>query len=198
MARPRLFDEGRALDAATHLFWDQGYEATSTEDLCRATGLGRSSIYNTFSSKRDLFLRALAHYLDEMARRQDAILEDPGTPVPTRIRAVLASVIDIDEADRRDGRGIGCLGVNSVVELGRRDAEVADLLDRDTARRLASLGSAIAAGQAAGEVSRARPPEEAARFVNAVIAGMRVAARGGADRAALESVAAFALDALAP
>ncbi|CAM5616019.1 TetR/AcrR family transcriptional regulator OS=Streptomyces alboniger OX=132473 GN=CP975_28210 PE=4 SV=1 [Streptomyces alboniger] len=74
MARPRTFDEERALDAAMHAFWVKGYEATSTQDLCEATGLGRSSIYNTFSSKHALFRRALARYMDAMNTGQQ---EDP-------------------------------------------------------------------------------------------------------------------------
>ena len=69
MARPRKFDEGRALDAAMEAFWAAGYEATSTQDLCDATGLGRSSIYNTFKSKHDLFERALARYMEWQERR---------------------------------------------------------------------------------------------------------------------------------
>ncbi|WP_373296021.1 TetR/AcrR family transcriptional regulator [Streptomyces thermoviolaceus] len=39
MARPRNFAEERALDAAMHTFWEKGFEATSTQDLCEATGL---------------------------------------------------------------------------------------------------------------------------------------------------------------
>lgn len=80
MARPRTFDEGRALDAAMHAFWANGYEATSTQDLCEATGLGRSSIYNTFSSKHDLFKRSLARYIELMTVPQIELLEDPELP----------------------------------------------------------------------------------------------------------------------
>ena len=47
-----------------HTFWANGYDATTTEDLCAATGLGRSSIYNTFTSKHELFRRALLRYVD--------------------------------------------------------------------------------------------------------------------------------------
>ncbi|MEU1321677.1 TetR/AcrR family transcriptional regulator [Streptomyces microflavus] len=196
MARPRQFDEDRALDAAMRTFWEYGYEATSTQDLCTATGLGRSSIYNTFRSKRELFARSLARYLDTMAEAQDAVLEDASRPPAERVRALLDKIV-ADEFDHRpDGRSLGCLGVNSTVELAARDPEAARLLDRDAARRLRTLSAVIAAGQRDGSIASARGPDALARYVNAVIGGMRIAAQGGADRAAVQSVADTALDAL--
>ncbi|MFE7559306.1 TetR/AcrR family transcriptional regulator [Kitasatospora sp. NPDC057500] len=198
MARPRTFDEDRALDAAMRAFWANGYEATSTQDLCEATGLGRSSIYNTFSSKRDLFRRSLDRYNELMTVPQVALLEDAQLPPLERVRLLLARVVDAEFEDRPQGRSIGCLTVNTVVELAGRDAEAAAVLERDQAVRIAALGAAIGAGQRAGEISGRREAGELARFVNAVIAGMRVAAMGGADRAAVEAVAATAMDALTP
>ncbi|MFF7592336.1 TetR/AcrR family transcriptional regulator [Kitasatospora purpeofusca] len=198
MARPRTFDEDRALDAAMHAFWANGYEATSTQDLCEATGLGRSSIYNTFSSKHDLFKRSLARYIELMTVPQIELLEDPELPPLERIRVLLARIVEAEFEQRPEGRSIGCLTVNTVVELAGRDPEADAMLVRDQEVRLAALRAAIAAGQLAGEIAARRAPEELARFVNAVIGGMRVAAKGGADRVAVEAVAATALDALIP
>ncbi|WP_393058771.1 TetR/AcrR family transcriptional regulator [Streptomyces sp. LN549] len=198
MARPRLFDEEHALDAAMRLFWLQGYEATSTQDLCEVTGLGRSSIYNTFSSKHALFVRSLSRYLDTMTAHQHALLAGAEIPATERLRTLFASVIDTEESNRREGRGIGCLGVNTSTELSGRDPEVTELLRRDLRLRIASLGNVIAAGQLAGEISRKRRPDDLARFLNAVIAGMRVSAQNGADRATLEVIAAGAMDSLTP
>ncbi|MFE7190022.1 TetR/AcrR family transcriptional regulator [Kitasatospora sp. NPDC057541] len=198
MARPRTFDEDRALDAAMRAFWANGYEATSTQDLCEATGLGRSSIYNTFSSKRDLFRRSLDRYNELMTVPQVALLEDVERPPLERIRLLLARVVDGEFAYRPDGRSVGCLTVNTVVEPAGRDPEAAAALARDQEVRLAALEAAIGAGQRAGEIAGRRGAGELARFVNAMIAGMRVAAKGGADRAAVEAVAATAMDALTP
>ncbi|WP_163572862.1 TetR/AcrR family transcriptional regulator [Fodinicola feengrottensis] len=62
MARPRSFDVEEVLDAATLVFWDKGYAATTPQDLCDATGLGRGSLYNAFVGKRELFDRVLERY----------------------------------------------------------------------------------------------------------------------------------------
>ncbi|WP_425837709.1 TetR/AcrR family transcriptional regulator [Streptomyces fractus] len=196
MARPRMFDEERALDAAMHAFWENGYEATSTQDLCTATGLGRSSIYNTFASKHDLFTRSLARYIEQMTSNQLAILEDAERSPLDRIRAFFAMTVDTETATRKDGRSRGCLTVNTTVELAGRDPESARLLERDLDVRLATLRSVIAAGQRDGSITSRRPADELARFLNAVVGGMRVAGQGGADRATLESTAHIALDAL--
>ncbi|MFH8293158.1 TetR/AcrR family transcriptional regulator [Streptomyces sp. NPDC018059] len=198
MARPRTFDEERALDAAMHAFWANGYEATSTQDLCEATGLGRSSIYNTFSSKHDLFRRALARYMETMNASQIDILEDVERPGLERVRALLARVIEGEFEHRRDGHSIGCLTVNTTVELAARDPEAAAMLERDLAARLTMLRTAIRSGQRDGEITAERGADTLARYVNAVIGGMRVAAQGGADRATLEAIAETALDALIP
>ncbi|MFF1695180.1 TetR/AcrR family transcriptional regulator [Streptomyces sp. NPDC058257] len=196
MARPRTFDEERALDAAMRAFWSNGYEATSTQDLCDATGLGRSSIYNTFSSKHELFQRALARYMDSMTSIQVEILEDTERPPMERIRALFTRVVDSEFECREDGHSIGCLTVNTTVELAGRDPEAAEMLARDLAVRLAAISAVIRAGQSGGDITSTRDATDLARFLNAIIGGMRISAQGGADRATLTAIAETALDAL--
>ncbi|WP_329082706.1 TetR/AcrR family transcriptional regulator [Streptosporangium sp. NBC_01469] len=198
MARPRTFDEDRVLEAAMRVFWANGYEATSTRDLCDVLGLDRSSVYNAFTSKRELFKRALTRYIDTTTASQLEILEDRERSAVERIRALLSGILEIESANRRDGHGRGCLTVNTTVELAGRDPEIARLLDRDMARRLECFKTVIATGQRDGDITSPRDPDSLAWFLNAVIAGIRVAAQGGADRTVLEAIAATAVDTLTP
>ncbi|MER5266071.1 TetR/AcrR family transcriptional regulator [Actinosynnema sp. NPDC002837] len=196
MPRPKEFDEEQALDAAMRTFWANGYEATSTEDLCRATGLGRSSIYNTFSSKHELFKRALVRYTELMTDNQIALLEDETRSPGRRLRDLFDAIIAGEVENRRDDRGIGCLTVNTTVELAGRDPEAAELVEHDQRRRLDALRAVIATGLRDGEFRSGRDPAELARFVNAVIAGIRVAGQGGADIPTLNAIADTARQAL--
>src|ERR1700688_3610788 len=59
MARPKEFDQERALHRAISIFSQKGFAATSTDDLMRAMDVGRQSMYDTFGDKRALCLKAL-------------------------------------------------------------------------------------------------------------------------------------------
>jgi AcrR family transcriptional regulator len=182
--------EEAAVDAAMRAFWAHGYEGTSTQDLCDATGLGRSSIYNTFAGKRDLFDKALTRYID---LKNPAVLEMLAGELPIRekLSTLLLGVVDPQQDDP-----LGCLVVNTMVELGPHDTAAAERLRLDQEVRHAAFVAAIEAGQQAGEIAADKDAESLARFVVATIGGMRVLARGGADRAALESIATIALTAI--
>lgn len=190
MARPREFEEDRAVDAAMRAFWRSGYEATSTQDLCEATGLGRSSIYNTFHSKRTLFERSLGRYMTARTDAAVAALERPA-PIREKLRDLLWETVDPPADDP-----VGCLVVNSLVELAPKDEEIGAALARDQARRHEALRTALDAARRAGELPRTADPEALAHFVMATISGMRVMARGGADRTVLASITETALTAV--
>ncbi|RFU41562.1 TetR/AcrR family transcriptional regulator [Actinomadura logoneensis] len=199
MARPRTFDEDRAVATAMRLFWENGYEATSTRDLCTALGLDRSSVYNAFTSKRELFRRALVRYTDMMTAGQLEILDDPdGGPALDRIRRVLDRVVRQEHENFQNGRGIGCLSVNTTAEVAGRDPEIAALLERDSERRLGSLRAAVEAGRRDGSITSTRDPDDLARYLNAVIAGIRISGQGGTPPGTLAAIAATALDTLTP
>ncbi|TYB46605.1 TetR/AcrR family transcriptional regulator [Actinomadura chibensis] len=191
MARPRKFEEDRALDAAMRAFWTDGYEATSTQELCEATGLGRSSIYNTFRSKRDLFEKALVHYMDTRTAQLIEALEDGRRPVRERLRTVLEWTVEPEPDDP-----VGCLVVNTMVELAPRDPEIAERLERDQRRRLVALKAAVQEGIRAGEIDRGKDALALAHFLVSTISGMRVMSRGGADPRTLAAIADTAMDAL--
>ncbi|RSD08081.1 TetR/AcrR family transcriptional regulator [Amycolatopsis eburnea] len=191
MARPREFDETAAVEKAMHAFWEHGYEATSTQDLCAATGLGRSSVYNTFTSKRALFQRSLAHYTDTQLGKRQAILDGPGTAAE-RLAAVLDQAVEDDVESRRRG----CLVVNTLAELGVPDDEVGAALRNDTDRNLAMFAECVREGVLDGSLRDGLDPATVAEFLLGTTSGLRVMARRGTSRDSMHAVADLALKAI--
>src|SRR3954462_13807901 len=103
MPRPRGFDRDQALRRAMTVFWEHGYEATSTDDLLRAMGIGRQSMYDAFGDKHRLYLEALQLY--ETAA--GAALVERITTAPSPWAAIRDHVLAVAEGSPRD-RARGC------------------------------------------------------------------------------------------
>ncbi len=176
MSRPRGFDESAVIDAAVDAFWQGGLAATSIETLQRATGLARSSLYNSFGSKDELVRRVIERY----ASRQIVALERAfeGRTLHEALEHVFLAV----GTDNHGGKG--CLLINGIGEL--RDGE-ADALPHlrsgfeRMAKRLAEL------------VSIARPdigePALTATQIVGAIAGLRTLHRTGLPAALVAETA---------
>ena len=191
MPRPRKFDEDTVVEKAAGVFAAVGYGGTTMEELSRATGLGKQSIYNTFGGKRDLFLRALERSTSTQVDRLTVELTS-GTASPLeRIRAHLdALAITFTLEGPLDS-----LFTKATVELADRDPEVAEAA-RCAYRRLEDeYAGCIEQAQTAGEVDAALDARALATYFVAVTRGMEVLGTAGADRSVLLGIgrAAFTL-----
>ncbi|MFF4615314.1 TetR/AcrR family transcriptional regulator [Nonomuraea jabiensis] len=192
MGRPREFSDRAVVDAAMEVFWEKGYEATSTQDLCERTGLGRGSLYNAFGSKHRLYEEAIRRYAETRAEAQLAMLAEPGS-VRARLRDLMLGVIDADMAD--PGRR-GCLALNAATESSGRTEAVAGLVRRQFADLEQALQRLVEIGQSTGELSPDRPPRQVARAFQSAYYGLRVLAKVTDDRDALLDVVEGAVAAL--
>ncbi|MFT5015053.1 MAG: TetR/AcrR family transcriptional repressor of nem operon [Dinoroseobacter sp.] len=56
------FDYDEALEDMLQVFWRQGFKTTTTKDLAKSANLSEGSIYNSFGSKRAVYLLVLQRY----------------------------------------------------------------------------------------------------------------------------------------
>lgn len=60
--RPRKFDESEVLDKILDVFWQQGYAATSLDDISAAANLNRPSLYSAFGDKKSIYQAVLNRF----------------------------------------------------------------------------------------------------------------------------------------
>jgi TetR/AcrR family transcriptional repressor of nem operon len=193
VARTKEFEPERALARATDLFWRRGYEATSMREILDAMGIGRGSFYDTFGDKHALFLASLDRYREAAEESTLSTLEEAGSPKEA-IKAVFEDAVDGLARQAEPRRG--CLLANTAVELAPHDPEVGKRISRYVARTEEAFERTIVRGRASGELAARHDPGALARFLVNNLLGLRVLARTGAPRRALEDVARVALGAL--
>ena len=190
MARPKEFDEERALTAALAVFWEKGYEATSVQDLTARMGIQKASLYNTFGDKHALFVRALTAYQGEICEWYRAALERPGS-----VRQALADLLREMTGPPETGCR-GCLCVNSAVELAPHDPVIARLLRRHNETLEELFRRALERGRRSGELPATLDVGATARFLLSVIAGLSVARKAGTRPERLADIVRVALSVL--
>ncbi|MFE9018669.1 TetR/AcrR family transcriptional regulator [Streptomyces sp. NPDC007808] len=190
MARTKEFDPEAALQAALELFWRRGYEATSMADLVEHLGIGRASLYATFGSKHELYLKALERYdragLPPIVRE----LSQPGPALPA-VRSVVRRYAT-EAADDRLRRN-GCLVTNTAAELAPHDPAAARQVERNWDQLETVLHSTLLRAQAQGELPADRDPLTLARMLLVLLQGLRVVGKASPDPARVRDAAEQAL-----
>lgn len=188
MSRPREFDTNAAIDAAMHVFWEQGIHRTSIDDLLSATGLSRSSIYNTFGSKDALFEAVVQRYVERQVSGLQQLLVKPS------FRTVIEHLFLGAVNGNNDGRG--CLLVNCAAGLMQMDAREQNLLRAGFERMVSLLAQRIAHGQSHGELQPELDPVIAATLVCTTLSGLRIFRKAGLQSEQLEKSVRLAVDCL--
>jgi len=192
MARSKEFDEIEVLNKAVNLFWCKGFNGTSAQDLVDALGISRSSLYDTFGDKRNLFIKSLQCYRQNMSGKMiDAI--DKSENVEETIKNIfkMATTEAIE-----DKLSKGCFMVNSMIELAPHDKEVAEIVVQNMQDVEDALYRAVKKGQDVGVFSTNQTARSLARFLFNNISGIRVASKAGSEKKVYDDIVKVALSVL--
>ena len=192
MARTKAFEPTKVLEKALHLFWRQGYDATSMDDLVKVLGISRSSIYDTFGDKRQLFLQALESYRQRSSEVLIAVLKEHPNPKQA-LREILNQAMKETASDQE---GKGCFMANTSVEMANYDPEIAHISRENKDRVIQAFTSAIRRGQKQGEISKKFPATHLAEFIYATYNGLQVVGKYDRDERKLKQSVKLALSLL--
>jgi TetR/AcrR family transcriptional regulator, transcriptional repressor for nem operon len=189
--RPLQYDPDQALDAAMHLFWLQGYKATTLQDLLKAMGLSKSSFYQGFGNKKALFLRCVNRYSDGIS----AMLLDSLARATSAREFIEEVLLDSASEARRDAYRCGCLLMNTATEFAQKDPEIAAHVSTGYDRLRHPLKFAIKRGQREGEISDL-DAEVLANYLISSLAGLRIVVKGGAGEKEVREIVEVIMRAL--
>ncbi|MDU0154415.1 MULTISPECIES: TetR/AcrR family transcriptional regulator [Bacillus] len=190
MARSKEFDEKAVLRKAMELFWEQGYEKTSMQDLVNHMGIHRRSIYDTFGDKRSLFLASLNHYEELVVNEMENIISRTSS-IKQAIRDVFIFVLNSIEQYPK-----GCLSVNAAIELSLLDKEIGRIVTKMFNRTEDMFNNLIKRGQTSGEISKEIDSDNISRFLHNNLVGIRVLIKTNYSKKELEGIITLALSVL--
>lgn len=192
MARPKGFLPDQALERAMDLFWKQGYEASSIEDILQSTGLGRGSLYDTFGDKHALYLAALDRYCVTFGGKLTPLRQQSGS-VRDSFQSFFQELIEEALADSEHR---GCFLVNAAMEMAPRDPDVMSRVQAGLDRTREAFYHVLVKAQAAGELDWTYDPHQLAHYLLNAYLGLRVLSRARPDRRFLEDIVKTTLSVL--
>ncbi|GLW70480.1 TetR family transcriptional regulator [Kitasatospora phosalacinea] len=193
--RPPAFDRTAVLAAATRLFWERGYQATSVGELTGAMGIKPGSLYAAFGDKAALFREVVEGY----GRSPEGGFVGVALAQEASARAAFARILR--EAARiypDPTHPAGCLVMNAAVNTAAQDEEVAEFLRGLRAENLRLFEERLTDAERLGELPPGTSPAALARYFGTVLQGMSQRARDGADTTELAATAELALAAWPP
>ncbi|MDE2516987.1 MAG: TetR/AcrR family transcriptional regulator [Rhodospirillales bacterium] len=171
------------------LFWDRGYEGTSFDDLIAAMRISPSSFYNSFTSKERLYQEAIEAF---QAQAAEGFLGDLASGPDTKsafARVLERAAREFTAPDHPRGCMISLACTHGPPALDGLHERLAGY--RHAAQ--SAMAARIRQGIAAGDVAPATDAEALAGYYDALLRGMAVAARDGANEARLRETAAIAM-----
>ena len=166
-----------AISAAKEVFWRQGYDEASIEEVVQATGLNRYALYNSFGGKLEIFLAALESYHEERKQLFMSVLGDPERSPMDAIREVSEFCMS-----QMAERGTGCLMSNIALEVSHHDEIIAERVNTYLEEIRSAKEMALTQAEERGELNPAITPSEGAALLVSNMLGMGALARNGAGR----------------
>ncbi|MNO18845.1 HTH-type transcriptional repressor ComR [compost metagenome] len=183
MARSKEFEESEVLLKAMYLFWEQGYEKTSLQDLVEHMGIHRRSLYDTFGDKHTLFIKTMEQYA-KFANATIKAEAQRGRTAKESIRLIFDYLIETNGE-----QPLGCFFVNSATELAYRDPAVNELTSEGFNKGEQFLVELLQQGRQKGEISADLDPYQLASSLYTTMIGLRVLKRTSADKKKLHQIA---------
>ncbi|GLI09309.1 putative HTH-type transcriptional regulator YezE [Paenibacillus tyrfis] len=193
MGRNKEFDTTVVLRKAMEVFGHYGYEGTSLQILLDGLGIARQSLYDTYGTKKDLFISAVKHYTNEKSAALVARLNRPGS-----VKAAITDIFcEIAAALKDEARRKECFIMHSAIDQVPHVPEIAAFFEQDASRLEEAYYRALVRAYEQGELSDRHSDLRAlARYLNHSRYSLTQAAKLTSDPKVLDDIIKVTLSAL--
>jgi AcrR family transcriptional regulator len=188
MGRPASFDQTETLETIQSVFWDNGYSATSLDDIMQSTGLGKGSLYGAYGSKQEMYLLAFTDYCDWAVADVEERLRGNDADALVRLRAYIQTAAKGGANARR-----GCMLAKGTAEVAGRFPDVDKIIERTFKAMERAIVQCVRQAQSAGDIAADRDARTIGVTLLAVVRGMGSLAQAGTSSASLSLAAQGAL-----
>lgn len=192
MPKVKQFDKEKVLEAASIIFRQKGYNGTSIDEILKATGLSRSSLYDSFQDKHNLYLQSLEFYKNASEENMEEVGQKDLNGLE-KIEYLFKEVVNhlVNHPDDN-----GCLMVNAAAEMSKQCDKTSQVICNNKENVQDLFGTWLAEAQAAKIVTLSKPPKSYGSFLFNTLCGLKVMSQSGASKAELNNVVKVTLDAL--
>ena len=149
MGRPKEFNRDEAVGLIMDEVWEHGYEACSVKAISEMLGITRSSFYNAFGSREELFLEVLKAYNGPPLSEWFPINETCSV-----LKVISDKIHNICKARIEDSAARGCLSINSVIELVGKHDELGPVLEKEFSTNIKFFEYLLAVAVDRGELDK--------------------------------------------
>ncbi len=183
MPKVETFNKELVLKQATEVFHTKSYSLTSMQDLVDATGLNRSSIYNTFGSKLDLYMDCLRSYQSNAHGKIQKIMKHTkGT------KSTLEAIFLLNVVTGNHGTENGCLINNCTTEMANQETVINQFLCNNQENMIQLFQSLVAQGQEEGIFNTTQTPKAYGVYLLNAFQGLKISGILSKDNKQLENV----------
>ncbi len=88
------------IELSEALFMEKGYEATSIEDMLKASGLSKGGFYHYFKSKDEVLVESMRRLAEDMLQELQPIAEAEGVPALDKLNRFMEKKLELQSTKR--------------------------------------------------------------------------------------------------